>query len=165
MKKFVALMLAAIMLLGIASAVAEDVTLNLWTIAVESDASFETFTNAIADFEAAHPGVKINHEPTQNEQYKIKIKAAMSAGTDLPDVFFTWGMGFLGEFVNAGRVLCLDEYYDAYKAELPVNMTANATYDGKLHGVPYTMSEVVLFANMELLARLAMTTSPPPSKR
>ncbi len=155
MKKLVALMLTAVMLLGIASAFAEDITLNLWTIAVESDASYETFTNAIADFEAAHPGVKINHEPTQNEQYKIKIKAAMSAGTDLPDVFFTWGMGFLGEFVNAGRVLCLDEYYDAYKDELPENMTANASYDyegGKLYGVPYTMSEVVLFANMELLA-------------
>jgi len=155
MKKLVAMMLTAIMLLGVASAIAEDVTLNLWTIAVESDSSYQTFIDAIAAFEAAHPGVKINHEPTQNEQYKIKIKAAMSAGTDLPDVFFTWGMGFLGEFVNAGRVLCLDEYYDAYKDELPENMTANASYDyegGKLYGVPYTMSEVVLFANMEILA-------------
>ena len=152
MKKLVALMLAAIMVLGIASAVAEDVTLNLWTIAVESDSSYQTFIDGIAAFEAAHPGVKINHEPTQNEQYKIKIKAAMSAGTDLPDVFFTWGMGFLGEFVAADRVLCLDEYYDAYASELPKNMCANASYDGKLYGVPYTMSEVVLFANMELLA-------------
>ncbi|MBQ9211397.1 MAG: extracellular solute-binding protein [Clostridia bacterium] len=152
MKKLVALMLAAIMLLGIASAVAEDVTLNLWTIAVESDSSYQTFIDAIAAFEAAHPGVKVNHEPTQNEQYKIKIKAAMSAGTDLPDVFFTWGMGFLGEFVAADRVLNLDEYYPAYQEELPVNMTANASYDGKLFGVPYTMSEVVLFANMEILA-------------
>ena len=152
MKKLVALMLAAIMLLGIASAVAEDVTLNLWTIAVESDSSYQTFIDAIAAFEAAHPGVKVNHEPTQNEQYKIKIKAAMSAGTDLPDVFFTWGMGFLGEFVAADRVLNLDEYYPTYQEELPVNMTANASYDGKLFGVPYTMSEVVLFANMEILA-------------
>ena len=155
MKKVLALVLAAMMLLGLASAAAEDVTLDLWTIAVESDSSYQTFIDAIAAFEAAHPGVKINHEPTQNEQYKIKIKAAMSAGTDLPDVFFTWGMGFLGEFVNAGRVLCLDEYYDAYKDELPENMTANASYDyegGKLYGVPYTMSEVVLFANMEILA-------------
>ena len=152
MKKLVALMLAAIMVLGIASAIAEDVTLNLWTIAVESDSSYQTFIDGIAAFEAAHPGVKINHEPTQNEQYKIKIKAAMSAGTDLPDVFFTWGMGFLGEFVAADRVLCLDEYYDAYASELPKNMCANASYDGKLYGVPYTMSEVVLFANMEILA-------------
>ena len=152
MKKLVALLLAAIMMMGLVSAVAEEtVELNLWTIAVESDASYQTFIDAIAAFEAAHPGVKINHEPTQNEQYKIKIKAAMTDGTGLPDIFFTWGMGFLGEFVAADRVLCLDEYYDAYKDELPTNMCANASYDGKLFGVPYTMSEVVLFANMELL--------------
>ena len=156
MKKLVALMLAVMMTLGIASAFADDtVELTLWSIAVESDSSYQSYIDAIAAFEAAHPNIKVNHETTQNEQYKIKIKAAMSAGTDLPDVFFTWGMGFLGEFVNAGRVLCLDEYYDAYKDELPENMTANASYDyegGKLYGVPYTMSEVVLFANMELLA-------------
>ena len=65
MKKVLAVVLAAMMLLGIASAVAEDVTLDLWTIAVESDSSYQTFIDAIAAFEAAHPGVKINHEPTQ----------------------------------------------------------------------------------------------------
>ena len=152
MKKLVALMLTAIMLLGITSAFAEDTTLTLWSIAVESDSSYQSYIDAIAAFEAAHPGIKVEHDTTQNEQYKTKIKAAMSAGTDLPDVFFTWGMGFLGEFVNADRVLCLDSYYDAYKDELGKNMCANATYDGKLYGVPYSMSMVVLFANMDLLA-------------
>ena len=153
MKKLLALVLAALMLLGMMSfASAEDVELTLWSLAVESDASYQTYIDGIAAFEAAHPGVKVNHEPTQNEQYKTKIKAAMSAGTDLPDVFFTWGMSFLGDFVAADRVLCLDEYYDAYKDELATNMCANATYDGKLYGVPYTMSCVVLFANMDLLA-------------
>ena len=152
MKKLVALMLAVMMALGIASAFADDtVELTLWSIAVESDSSYQSYIDAIAAFEAAHPNIKVNHETTQNEQYKIKIKAAMSVGTDLPDVFFTWGMSFLGDFVDAKRVLCLDEYYDAYKDELPKNMCANASYDGKLYGVPYTMSMVVLFANMDLL--------------
>ena len=152
MKKLLALVLAAMMLLGMMSfASAEDVELTLWSIAGESDASYQTYIDGIAAFEAANPGVKVNHETTQNEQYKTKIKAAMSAGTDLPDVFFTWGMSFLGDFVNADRVLCLDEYYDAYKDDLAKNMCANATYDGKLYGVPYTMSCVVLFANMDLL--------------
>ena len=153
MKKLIALVLAAMMLLGMMSfASAEDVELTLWSIAVESDSSYQSYIDAIAAFEAAHPNIKVNHETTQNEQYKTKIKAAMSAGTDLPDVFFTWGMSFLGDFVNAGRVLCLDEYYDAYKDDLAKNMCANASYDGKLYGVPYTMSMVVLFANMDLLA-------------
>ena len=153
MKKLVALLLAAVMVLGMASAFADTTELTLWSIAVESDSSYQSYIDAIAAFEAAHPDIKVNHETTQNEQYKTKIKAAMSAGTDLPDVFFTWGMSFLGDFVNAGRVLCLDEYYDQYKDELAKNMCANASYDGKLYGVPYTMSCVVLFANMDLLAK------------
>jgi len=154
MKKLLALAVAAMMLLSLVPAFAEE-TLTLWSIAVESDSSYQSFIDAIAAFEEAHPGVKIVHEPTQNEQYKTKIKAAMNAFSDLPDIFFTWGMSFLGDFVNAepSRVLCLEDYYPAYEAELPRNMCANASYDGKLYGVPYTMSMVVLFANMDLLAQ------------
>ncbi len=155
MKKVFALVLALALMLGCVSFASADdkVTLTLWSIAVESDASYQSYIDAIAAFEAAHPNIKVEHETTQNDQYKTKIKAAMSAGTDLPDVFFTWGMSFLGDFVAAERVLCLQDYYDQYKDELPANMCANATYDGKLYGVPYTMSLVVLFANMDLLAK------------
>ncbi|MBQ6373310.1 MAG: extracellular solute-binding protein [Clostridia bacterium] len=152
MKKLLVVLLAAAMLLSMCSAFAEDITLNLWSIATESDSSHQAYVDAIAAFEADHPGIKIAHNATENEAYKTKIKAAMSSGEDLPDLFFTWGMGFLGEFVNAGRVVCLDDSYPAYESELPKAMTVNVTYDGKMYGVPYTMSLVTLYANMDLLA-------------
>ena len=127
MKKILALALALVMVLGMAACgqsaapaaapaaepaaaepaaepAAEETVLTLWSIATESDSSHQAFIDAIAAFEAAHPGVKIEHVTTANEAYKTKIKAAMSSGEGLPDIFFTWGMGFLGEFVNAGRV-------------------------------------------------------------
>ena len=162
MKKLFALLLAAVMLLSL-SAVAfadEDVTLTLWSIATESDSSHQAFVDAIASFEAAHPGVKIEHVTTANEAYKTKIKAAMSSGEGLPDIFFTWGMGFLGEFVNAGRVYCVDAEYENYKDELPEAMTVNVTYDGKMYGVPYTMSLITLYANMDLLAQVGYDEIP-----
>ena len=81
----------------------------------------------------------------------LVIKSAMISGENLPDIFFTWGMGFLGEFVKAGRVYCVDAEYDAYKAELPEPMTVNVRYDGKMYGVPYTMSLVTLYANLDIL--------------
>ena len=152
MKKLLVILLAAVMLLSTVSAMAEDITLQLWSIATESDSSHQAFVDAIAAYEESHPGIKIEHTPTENEAYKTKIKAAMSAGEDLPDIFFTWSMGFLGEFVDAGRVVCLDDYYPTYEAELPVAMTENDRYDGALYGVPYTMSLVTLYANMDLLA-------------
>lgn len=154
MKKLLAILLALILLVSMVPAMAEDqITLTLWSIATESDSSHQSFIDAIAAFEAANPGIKIEHNTTANEAYKTKIKAAMSSGEDLPDVFFTWGMGFLGEFVSAGRVLNLDEYYTAYSAELPQVMTTNVTYDNSVYGVPYSMSIVALYANMDLLKK------------
>ena len=154
MKKLLALALALVMLCAAALAMAEQVTLNLWSIATASDSSYQAFVDAIAAYEAEHPDIKIEHNATENEAYKTKIKAAMSSGEDLPDIFFTWGMGFLGEFVDAGRVVCLDEYYPAYQDELPEAMTVNVRYDNKMYGVPYTMSLVTLYANMDLLAQV-----------
>ena len=155
MKKLLAILLTALMLMSLVSAFAEEqITLQLWSIATESDSSHQAFVDAIAAYEAEHPNIKIEHNATENEAYKTKIKAAMSSGEDLPDIFFTWGMGFLGEFVDAGRVVCLDDYYPAYAEELPEAMTVNVRYDGKMFGVPYTMSLVTLYANMDLLGQV-----------
>ncbi len=161
MKKLLAILLTALFVMSMVSAMAEEqITLQLWSIATESDSSHEAFVNAIAAFEAEHPNIKIEHNATENEAYKTKIKAAMSSGEDLPDIFFTWGMGFLGEFVNAGRVVCLDEYYPAYADELPEAMTVNVRYDDKMYGVPYTMSLVTLYANMDLLGQVGFDHIP-----
>ena len=154
MKKFLAILLAALMVLSVAALAEEQITLQLWSIATESDSSHQAYVDAIAAFEADHPNIKIEHNATENEAYKTKIKAAMSSGEDLPDIFFTWGMGFLKDFVDAGRVVCLDDYYPAYADELPQAMATNVTYDGKMYGVPYTMSLVTLYANMDLLAQV-----------
>ena len=165
MKKRLALLMALVMVfslfcVGAPAAFADDVTLTLWSIATESDSSHPAFVDGIAAFEAEHPGVKIEHVTTENEAYKTKIKAAMSSGEGLPDIFFTWGMGFLGEFVNAGRVYCVDNEYEAYKDELPEAMTVNVRYDNKMYGVPYTMSLVTLYANMDLLAQVGYEDIP-----
>ena len=154
MKKLLGILLTAILVLSMVSAVAEEpITLTLWSIATESDSSHQSFIDAIAAYEAAHPNVKIEHDTTANEAYKTKIKSAMASGEGLPDIFFTWGMGFLGDFVDAGRVYCMDDLYAKYAAELPEVMTTNASFGGSKYGVPYSMSVVTLYANMELLKK------------
>ena len=160
MKKVLALVLATIMVLSISAAFADKTPLTLWSIAVEGDSNRAAYLAAVDAFNAANPDFEMTMEPTENEAYKTKIKAAMSSGEDLPDLFFTWGMGFLGEFVNAGRVVCLDESYPAYADELPQAMTTNVTYDGKMYGVPYTMSLVTLYANMDILAEVGFDHIP-----
>ena len=133
-----------------AAATDEPITLNMWCIATESDSNRHAYEAAIADMQAAHPEVNFTWEAFENQSYKTKIKAAVSAN-EMPDIFFTWSCAFLGDFVDAGKVYCLDDVYPEFASELPENMLGNTTYDGKHYGVPTTMNIVGLFANMDLL--------------
>ena len=159
MKKLVALVLAACLLLGITSALAEaeKPTLTLWCIATESDANRPAYEKAIPEIEEAL-GVKIEWEAFENDSYKTKIKS--TSAEELPDIFFTWAGAFCGDFATAGKVYCLDEAYAEYADALPDVMTKNATYDGKRYAVPLTMNIVAMFANMDLLAQVGYEEVP-----
>ena len=159
MKKIIALALALCMLFTMAacgktaSTSSDKVTLNMWCIATESDANRPAYEKAVEAFKTAHPDIDLTWEAFENESYKTKIKAAMNDPASLPDIFFTWAGAFLGDFVDAGNVYCLDEAYQPFKSQLPEVMLQNASYGGKHYGVPLTMNIVTLFANMDLLAK------------
>ncbi|MBR6965525.1 MAG: extracellular solute-binding protein [Clostridia bacterium] len=160
MKKVFALVLALALLMSVTAAFADKTPITLWTIAVESDSNRAAYLAAVDAFNAANPDYEMTMEPTENEAYKTKIKAAMSAGEDLPDIFFTWSMSFLGDFVDAGRVYCLDEELPNYKDKLTDTVLANTTYDGKHYGVPLTMNVVTMFANMDMLKEVGWEKLP-----
>ncbi len=156
MKKLVALVLAAAMLLSLTSAFADTIT--MWCIATESDANRPAYEQAIAAVEAAHEGLEIKWEAFENQSYKTKIKTAMADPSTLPDIFFTWAGAFCGDFAQAGNVYCLEEAYKPFADQLPAVMLQNASYDvngsgKKPYAVPLTMNIVTLFANMDLLAQ------------
>lgn len=161
MKKVLALLLAmgmVLSLVGCGSSAASKqqptadnpVDIKMWCIATESDSNRHAYESAIADFTAAHPEINLTWEATENEEYKTKIKAAVAAN-EMPDIFFTWGGGFLREFVEAGRVYCLDDAYTKYAEELPVQNMGNHEYDGKYYAAPITFNIVGMFCNMDLL--------------
>ena len=167
MKKILALLLALCMIFALAACGGTaaktdgktdggETVLKLWCIATESDANRPAYLKAIEEYEKAHPDVKIEMEAFENESYKTKIKAAMIGGdtADLPDIFFSWSGAFLGEFVNAGRVQCLDENFKAYADKLPESMMSTTTYDGKHYGIPTTFNIVAMYANMDMLAEV-----------
>jgi raffinose/stachyose/melibiose transport system substrate-binding protein len=128
----------------------DPIDLTMWCIATESDSNRHAYEASIADFQAAHPEINLTWEATQNQEYKTKIKAAVAAN-EMPDIFFTWGCAFLGDFVDAGRVYSVDDVYAKHASELPEVMMGNVKYDGKYYGVPMTMNIVGMFSNMELL--------------
>ena len=126
-------------------------SLTMWCIAVETDSNRASYEHAIADMKAKYPNIDFKWEATQNDDYKPKIKAAFQADA-VSDIFFTWSCAFLGEFVKAGKVYCLDEAYKEFADKIDMaRMCKNTTYDGKKYGVPLTMNIVALFANMDIL--------------
>ena len=159
MKKIVSLALALCMVFALftfankPAAAEEQTVLKLWCIATESDANRPAYEQAIAEFEAANPNIKIEWEAFENESYKTKIQVAMNDPDTLPDIFFTWSGAFLGDFVEAGNVMRLDEAYKPFADQLPEMMLSNSTYNGGHYAVPLTYNIVTLFANMDLLAK------------
>ncbi len=155
MKKFLATLLAIVTVLSLCACGKKDdgkITLKMWCIATESDSNRKSYENAIKDMAAKYPDITLEWEAIENEAYKTKIKTAVT-GDNMPDIFFTWSCAFLGDFVSAGKVYCLDEAYKDFASKLPEKMCKNTTYDGKKYGVPLTMNIVGLFANMELLKK------------
>ncbi len=133
----------------------EQITLTLWSIATESDNYYQPYLDAIADYEAAHQNVKIEYDTFENESYKTKLKSAVAAN-ELPDIFFTWGGGFSQSFVDAGRVLPVDDYYPAFADALPEVMLSNLTYGGNKYGSVYTMNVSMLFYNKSMFDELGL---------
>ena len=73
MKKIVSLALALCMVLALGAFVSrpaaaeEETVLKLWCIATESDANRPAYLQAIEEYEAANPGIKIEMEAFENE--------------------------------------------------------------------------------------------------
>ncbi|WP_139905438.1 extracellular solute-binding protein [Clostridium thermarum] len=128
----------------------EKITLKLWHIYTAQDANTEGFKAAIKDWNDANPNVQIEAEATENEAYKTKIKTAVSAN-EAPDIFFSWGAGFAQPFVEAGKVLALDDYLkDGTKDKLTGGALTYVTYDEKIYGLTFFSGAGTFFVNKEM---------------
>ena len=63
---------------------AADVTLRWWS-PQSSPAQLEAYNLQIAQFQAAHPGIKVAFEPTSDESYPAQMAAAFASG-EVPDI-------------------------------------------------------------------------------
>lgn len=130
------------------------ITLEMWDIwSADSDSNKKPFEKAVSDWNADNPDVIIHAEATENETYKTKIRTAVAVN-EMPDIFYTWGAGFAEPFVDAGKVLPLDEYLnDGTKEKLVPGTLDYFTYDGKIYGLPIYMIAGVFYCNAELFNR------------
>ena len=102
------------------------------------------------EFPKAFPDVELSQDTCDNETYKNKIKILM-ASDEQPDIMFSYGGGFMKSFVDAGKVLPLDDYMDDfYKEHMKTDMQENFIFDGQQYGTCCTYWTGVLYCNQEL---------------
>ena len=102
------------------------------------------------EFPKAFPDVELIQDTCDNETYKNKIKILM-ASDEQPDIMFSDGGGFMKSFVDAGKVLPLDDYMDDfYKEHMKTDMQENFIFDGQQYGTCCTYWTGVLYCNQEL---------------
>ncbi|MCA0970494.1 extracellular solute-binding protein [Halobacillus litoralis] len=110
----------------------------------EKEAVYE---DAVARFEEKHPDVNVKMLRIPNDSYKQKLSVAMSGGNP-PDVFHSWGGGWLKQFVDQDKVLDITDDIDpSHFNELALD---NGTFDEKVYGLPLGLSIDVVFYNKEI---------------
>lgn len=122
-----------------------DKVIDFWHI--EAGERGKIFEEVAAQFEKENPGVKVKLTRIPNDSFKEKLSVAMSGG-EVPDVFQSWGGGWLKNFADNGNVL--DITADVEEGHFNQLALDNSTYDGKVFGLPIGLTIDVVFYNKEI---------------
>jgi raffinose/stachyose/melibiose transport system substrate-binding protein len=138
---------------------AEEITLVVWD-QFYRDVESQVIETLNAEFEAAHPGVKIERVVKTLDDLKVTLKLALveTGGPDVAQV--NQGRSDMGAMVEAGLLLPLDEYTAAFnwgeRFSASVASRNSFTEDGKtfgsgnLYGVSPTAEVVGVYYNKTL---------------
>jgi raffinose/stachyose/melibiose transport system substrate-binding protein len=141
---------ACALALAASSALAET---NVTILHVNEVAAAKTLWDKIAaDYNAAHPGVKVQFKYLENEAFKAKLPTMLQSD-ERPDLFYSWGGGVMEAQDKAG--LLKDITADLADVESKMSTTAVNAFkvDGKAVGVPFEMGEVAFYYNKKLFAQ------------
>ncbi|SEM27624.1 extracellular solute-binding protein [Streptacidiphilus jiangxiensis] len=144
---------------GGSAANAGPVTITWWDT---SDATNEapTYKALVAQFEQANPNIKVNYVNVPFANAQAKFTTAATAGKGAPDVLRS-DVGWVAGFAQAGLLAPLDGTpAAAEKSSFEPQLIQQATYQGKLFGMPEVTDTLALMYNKSLFAKAGITAAP-----
>lgn len=138
---------------------AGPVTITWWDT---SDATNEapTYKALVAQFEQANPTIKVNYVSVPFANAQTKFTAAAAAGKGAPDVLRS-DVGWTPGFAQQGFLVPLDGTPAAAdKAAFEPQLIQQATYQGKLYGMPEVTDTLGLMYNKALFTKAGITAAP-----
>ncbi len=118
----------------------------------ENKAQVGLWDKIAADYNAQHPGVKVEFKYLENEAFKAKLPTMLQS-SDRPDLFYSWAGGVMQAQDKAGFLK--DITADVGSVESTLSPTAVDAFkvDGKVVGVPFEVGEVVFYYNKKLFEK------------
>jgi multiple sugar transport system substrate-binding protein len=112
----------------------------------------------IEEFEAAHPGIRVEVEQLTWKSGLEKIQAALASGTqpDLCELGSTWLPRFSYEGVLADMTAIYEVEADSFL------MWDSAIWKGRVYGLPWVQGSRTLFYNRDLFRRAGLDPDDPP---
>ena len=112
----------------------------------------------VAEFEASHPGIRVEVEQLTWKSGLEKIQAALASGTqpDLCELGSTW----LPRFSYEGVLADLTEIYETQADSFL--MWESAIWKGRVFGLPWVQGSRVMFYNRDLFRRAGLDPDDPP---
>jgi ABC-type glycerol-3-phosphate transport system substrate-binding protein len=127
-----------------------------------NDAFNEAYEQLVADFEAAHPNIKINMQAQYwGMEYELRLRTELAAGNN-PDIM-TIDSPNLGLYANADSLLSLDDYMkrEGNIEDILEPTIAGIKYNGEIYLSPIIESSIALYYNIHLFKEAGI---PLPSK-
>lgn len=114
-------------------------------------AEVDLMNQAVAEFEAANPDIKVELPFLENEAFKAKLTTLLQSA-DAPDVFHSWGGGVFYEQAAAGVLRPVEDVMtqEAKDNQGTAGVSAFTYSDGHLYGAARDVGEVVLWYNKAL---------------
>lgn len=132
----------------------EKVTLTVWHIGLDAR-RHEVIKNAVARFEEKNPNIDVMEMGFENDPYKTKLATAMAAGEE-PDIFITWGGGWLEAFIDEGKVLDIDSRIDEIADEYHKSALSLFEIKGSKYGLPYSVGPSPVYYNKVIYKELGL---------
>ncbi|SFO91284.1 extracellular solute-binding protein [Salibacterium halotolerans] len=120
----------------------ENKELSLWHI--ETGEAEKVLQEAAQRFEEEHEGVTVELNQYQNDPYKEQIITSMG-GDSPPDIFHSWGGGWLKNFVDSDQVMNITE--DINPDNYLQTGLDTVTFNEEIYGVPVGMELTPVWYN------------------
>jgi raffinose/stachyose/melibiose transport system substrate-binding protein len=118
----------------------------------ENPAQKAVWDKSAADYNAQHPGVKVQFKYLENEAFKAKLPTMLQS-SDRPELFYSWAGGVMQAQDKAGFLKDITADVSAVDSTLSPTAVDAFKVDGKQVGVPFEVGEVVFYYNKKLFEK------------